>query len=235
MKHFKLHGNTAYWKHGLNLEAFNVNALENNVTSPIPSDKRMWVNVVSNLYKTEDETREVLKGEISESDKSALLSRIKNNTPDFILSLGGKVVGYANLHNRKGCAKGQTEETAQESRPKVDISQIVDDNLTMLIIPIESANHTTEDDIAALAELRKKLSCNNGIERIAIIDHAIHTLYIEDISLKVLEEEYNGEEEDYIKDNYTFMGDWSWDYVADVEYTPNDGETFSIEPSDFID
>jgi hypothetical protein len=235
MKHFKLNGNTAYWKHGLNFEALNLNTLENNITSPIPAGKRMWVNVVSNLQKTEDEMREVLKGEISESDKSELLSQIKNNTPDFILSLGGKVIGYANLHNRKNCAKGQTEETTKESRPKVDISQIVDDNLTMLIIPIEGASHTTKDDIAALAELRKKLSSDTGTERIAIIDHSAHTLYIEDIPIPILEEKYNGEEEDYIADNYTFSGEYSWDFITDVEYTPNDGETYSIEPSDFVD
>lgn len=232
MKHFKLNGDTAYWKHGLNFEALNLNTLENNITSPIPTGKRMWVNVVSNLHKTEDEVREVLKGEISESDKSELLSRIKNNTPDFILSLGGKVVGYANLHRRKGRAEPTTEETDTTSRPKVDVSLLMDDNLSLLI---PSTAPTTADEIAALAELRKGLSSNNGTERIAIIDHTTHTLYIEDIPLSLLEEEYNGEEEDYIADNYTFSGEYSWDFITDVEYTPNDGETYSIEPSDFVD
>ena len=232
MKHFKLNGNTAYWKHGLNFEALNLNTLENNITSPIPAGKRMWVNVVSNLQKTEDEMREVLKGEISESDKSELLSQIKNNTPDFILSLGGKVVGYANLRRRKGCTESTTEETGTTSRPKVDVSLLVDDNLS-LIVPFSEL--TTAEDIAALAELRKGLSSNNGTERIAIIDHTTHTLYIEDIPLSLLEEEYNGEEEDYIADNYTFSGEYSWDFITDVEYTPNDGETYSIEPLDFVD
>ena len=61
MKHFKLNGDTAYWKHGLNFDVLNLNTLETDATSPIPSDKRMWVNVVSNLYKVEGKEREVLK------------------------------------------------------------------------------------------------------------------------------------------------------------------------------
>lgn len=231
MKHFKLNGDTAYWKHGLNFDVLNLNTLETEATSPIPSDKRMWVNVVSNLYKVEGKEREVLKGEISESDKNALLSQIKSNTPDFILSLGGKVVGYANLHHRKGCAVSINTEDSKSQKAQVNISDIVDDSLTLRVALIPKS---AEESLNSLARLKKKFSCKNGIERIAIIDYAIHTLYIEDIPIKVLEEEYNGKEEEYIKNNYTFMGKWEWDYITDIEYTPNGGETYSIEPLDFI-
>ena len=58
------------------------------------------------------------------------------------------------------------------------------------------------------------------MERIAIIDHALHRLFIEDVSDEDLEK-YNGSEEDYIKDNYTFDGDWSWDYVTSILYYPD--------------
>ena len=57
------------------------------------------------------------------------------------------------------------------------------------------------------------------MERIAIIDHANHRLFIEDIDEKVLEEKYNCEEEAYIKDKYgDFDGEWSWDYITHSEY-----------------
>lgn len=232
MKHFKLNGDTAYWKHGLNFDVLNLNTLETDATSPIPSDKRMWVNVVSNLYKVEGKEREVLKGEISESDKNALLSQIKSNTPDFILSLGGKVVGYANLHHRKGCAVSTNTEDSKSQKAQVNISDIVDDSLTLKVTLVPKS---TEESLNYLARLKRELSCKNGIKRIAIINHAQHTLHIEDIPIKVLEEEYNGNVEDYIRDKYLFMHELSWDYVTDVEYTPNGGEAFSIEPSDFID
>ena len=58
------------------------------------------------------------------------------------------------------------------------------------------------------------------MERIAIIDHASHRLFIEDVSDDDLEK-YDGSEEDYIKDNYKFDGDWSWDYVTSVLYHPD--------------
>ena len=235
MKTFKLHGNTAYWLRGLSFNALNLNTLENDVTSPIPSDKRVYVTLVSNVYRVEGTHDEVLKGEISESDKNALLAEIKTNTPDFILSLNDKVIGYANYKLRNGATEPAATDTAKKY---VDVALVVTPNLELapkIALAVNPQQYTTTEDIAALAELRKKLSCNNGIERIAIIDHAMHTLYIEDIPLKILEEEYNGEEEEYIKDNYTFNGEWSWDYISDVEYTPNGGETFSIEPSDFVD
>ena len=62
------------------------------------------------------------------------------------------------------------------------------------------------------------------MERLVIIDHAAHQVYIEDVDENVLQERYNGSEEDYIKDMYNLEGDWSWDYVTDVVYYPNDND-----------
>jgi hypothetical protein len=53
--------------------------------------------------------------------------------------------------------------------------------------------------------------------RLAILDHAAHTLFIEDVADADLER-YNGSEQDYIEDNYTFEGDYSWEYITDAEY-----------------
>ena len=65
--------------------------------------------------------------------------------------------------------------------------------------------------------------------RVAIIDHANHNLFIEDIDENVLEEKYNGEEEAYIKDMYTLEGEWSWDYITCTQYFPMDSDGTPIE------
>lgn len=54
--------------------------------------------------------------------------------------------------------------------------------------------------------------------RVAIIDHDTHTLFVEDINEEELEKLYNGDEEAYIKDNYSLSDNWSWDYIIDTEY-----------------
>lgn len=70
--------------------------------------------------------------------------------------------------------------------------------------------------------------------RIAILDHATHTLYIEDIPDSELEK-YNGEEQAYIEDNYTFEEEYSWDYITNIEYYPEGKDTpIDLEPSDNI-
>ena len=72
------------------------------------------------------------------------------------------------------------------------------------------------------------------MERLVIIDHAAHTLFIEDVADEQLKK-YNGEEEAYIRDNYTFEDDWSWDYVTDIEYIPEDDATpIELEPTDWL-
>ena len=57
----------------------------------------------------------------------------------------------------------------------------------------------------------------NTMERIVIIDHETHILYVEDVSEEALAK-YNGEEEAYIRDNYNLEGDFSWDYIRGMEY-----------------
>jgi hypothetical protein len=71
------------------------------------------------------------------------------------------------------------------------------------------------------------------MERIVIIDHACHQVFIEDIPEDILNGNYGGEEEAYIKDNYTFDGEWSWDYVTYITYVTEDGD-YELEPSDLI-
>lgn len=69
--------------------------------------------------------------------------------------------------------------------------------------------------------------------RVAIIDHDTHTLFVEDIDEEILENEYNGEEEEYIKDNYSLSDNWSWDYIIDTEYYyPENQDGVSVEFSD---
>ena len=51
------------------------------------------------------------------------------------------------------------------------------------------------------------------MERIAILDHDEHKLYVEDIDEDVLNNQYWGEEERYIRDNYD-MEHFSWEYIG---------------------
>lgn len=70
--------------------------------------------------------------------------------------------------------------------------------------------------------------------RIAIINHETHQLFIEDITDEMLEK-YGGEEEAYIKDNYTFEGEWSWEYIVDIEYYCEENtDGIVIEPREFL-
>jgi hypothetical protein len=66
------------------------------------------------------------------------------------------------------------------------------------------------------------------MRRIAIIDHASHELMVEDINEKELEAKYGGDEQKYIDDNYTFEGDYSWDWITDAQYF-KEGESDPIE------
>lgn len=56
------------------------------------------------------------------------------------------------------------------------------------------------------------------MRRIAIIDHNTHTLMVEDINEKILEGQYGGDEQKYIDENYTFEGEYSWDWITDTQY-----------------
>jgi len=61
------------------------------------------------------------------------------------------------------------------------------------------------------------------MERIAIIDHDEHQLFVEDIDETILNRDYGGEEEAYIKDNYN-LENFSWDYIVRTEYYPENGD-----------
>lgn len=62
------------------------------------------------------------------------------------------------------------------------------------------------------------------MERIAIIKHSTHQLFIDDVDEEELENVYDGEEEAYIRDNYNLKNeDFSWDYITDAEYFPIGG------------
>jgi len=76
----------------------------------------------------------------------------------------------------------------------------------------------------------------NFMERIAIIDHALHNLFIEDIDEDMLQEKYGGEEEAYIKDNYTLHEPWSWEYITCITYYPIGGDPVDVDlPYDLKD
>ena len=73
------------------------------------------------------------------------------------------------------------------------------------------------------------------MRRIAIIDHNEHELLIEDVNEQELEERYGGDEQAYINDNYTFEGDYSWDWITDTQYFPEgDPDPIEVEFKNFI-
>lgn len=60
------------------------------------------------------------------------------------------------------------------------------------------------------------------MERLAILDHDSHTLFVEDVTEETLAK-YDGEEEAYIEDNFA-LENYSWDYITATVYTAQDGE-----------
>lgn len=73
--------------------------------------------------------------------------------------------------------------------------------------------------------------------RLAILDHASHTLFVEDVNETLLEQKYNGEEEAYIKDNYDISNFFSWDYIVSTQYIPDatDGDVYDVDFTDIAD
>ena len=51
---------------------------------------------------------------------------------------------------------------------------------------------------------------------LAVIDHLEHKLFIENADENEIQEKYNGEEEDYIRDKYGFTDEdlFSWEYLT---------------------
>ena len=75
-----------------------------------------------------------------------------------------------------------------------------------------------------------------NIERLAIIDHDNHELFIEDVDMDELEEQYGGEEELYIKDNYDLGENWSWEWITSTAYYSLDNKDgIEVEFSDLVD
>lgn len=72
------------------------------------------------------------------------------------------------------------------------------------------------------------------MERIAIIDHETHTLFIEDIDEEVLEKKYGGEEEAYIADTYDLSDNFTWEYIVETEYIPMDDDPISVDFEDLL-
>ena len=68
------------------------------------------------------------------------------------------------------------------------------------------------------------------MERLVIIDHATHQVFIEDVPTELLEKYYDGEEEKYIEDNYNFDGDYSWDFITAINIVTEEGDIEEIDP-----
>ena len=60
--------------------------------------------------------------------------------------------------------------------------------------------------------------------RIVVIDHESHTLYVEDINDEILQGQYGGDVQLYIDDSYS-AENYSWDYIVDTQYIPEDDKT----------
>ena len=71
--------------------------------------------------------------------------------------------------------------------------------------------------------------------RLAIIDHAEHRLFVEDVDSSIIGGQYGGNEEDYIRDRYDFAGEFSWDYICGAEYILDDGAPVEIDFEDIRD
>lgn len=70
---------------------------------------------------------------------------------------------------------------------------------------------------------------SSNTETIAILDHDNHTLYIEEIDMDIVDEKYNGEEEEYIKTNYNLGKYWTWDYITEMVYIPENSDPINID------
>ena len=78
----------------------------------------------------------MLAGEVSDTDKNYILNKLKTSVPNFLLTLDGKVVGYANLHHRYGTKKVKDTTDTKSGETPIDIfSGIVDGDLSLLIVP----------------------------------------------------------------------------------------------------
>ena len=73
------------------------------------------------------------------------------------------------------------------------------------------------------------------MRRIAILDHVNHDLLVEDIDEQELEAQYGGDEQKYIDENYTFSGDYSWDWITTTQYFPQgESDPVYVDFKDFV-
>jgi len=149
MKRFRLNGNSANWNNGLRMSALNLATLMEEVSTPIPADLRMFVSVANNIFHVNDTRREVISGEIADADKNAILSRIKNDTPDFLLTLEDRVVGYACLHYRKDGTRVNAPALDETSKTQLDA---LDYNLAHGLINETKFNELKETILSEFAE-----------------------------------------------------------------------------------
>lgn len=131
MKRFKLHGNSANWKNGLRMSAINLSTLAEVESSPIPNNTRMFVSVANNVFHVDDTRREIIKGEISDTDKKSILNTLKENTPDFLLTLENKVVGFAELRYRSNGNRVNTPTYDDDAEVELADLQAVYENSDM--------------------------------------------------------------------------------------------------------
>lgn len=80
----------------------------------------------------------------------------------------------------------------------------------------DMTNDEIKDYFRLLEEERKEEHESAGKEKLAIIDHNTHTLYIDEVDEELINSKYEGEEEKYIDDVYGF-DNYSWDYVVSVK------------------
>lgn len=131
MKRFKLHGNSANWKNGLRMSAIDLSTLAEVESSPIPNNTRMFVSVANNVFHVDDTRREIIKGEISNTDKKSILNTLKENTPDFLLTLENKVVGFAELRYRNNGNRVNTPTYDDDAEVELADLQAVYENSEM--------------------------------------------------------------------------------------------------------
>lgn len=131
MKRFKLHGNSANWKNGLRMSAIDLSTLAEVESSPIPNNTRMFVSVANNVFHVDDTRREIIKGEISDTDKKSILNTLKENTPDFLLTLENKVVGFAELRYRNNGNRVNTPTYDDDAEVELADLQAVYENSEM--------------------------------------------------------------------------------------------------------
>lgn len=89
-----------------------------------------------------------------------------------------------------------------------------------------------QDILSTICEMMFDLTIyreQHKMERIAIIDHYNNRLFVEDVDMNMVNEQYNGSMEDYIADSYNLSDKWSWDYITVAEYIPIDADPMTID------